>query len=168
MQTIIYNSRLKGLWIFLISILFVALGYFTWQKKPTLQNDHNVASIVAMVFFGLCSVVTLYMMLVRKPMLLIDEKGIVINPEHKKSARILWSEIAGFNAISINRNKMITIIVHDPETLIGSQSGFIKKQLMHFNMRYGGPYAINSNITEMKHLELLELLNRELIKNQSA
>lgn len=66
-------------------------------------------------------------------MLVIDEKGITVNPKKEEIDRL--KDIDGFSEIKINNVKIIIIQMNNSQDYIDNESNKIRKSLMKYNLK---------------------------------
>lgn len=158
----IYSSKKKAFLLLIGSIFLFTLCFFLAIGA---MDDHlvkRIVGIVGIVFFGLCICGAIKSLIRKKLMLVIDDKGILVDPE-KTDDRILWQDINGFPVININGTKIILISVNNPQYWIDKETNKARKQLLAFNYdNFGAPFCLSSNLMQIKQKELTKLLDKGL------
>lgn len=158
----IYSSKKKSSLLLVGSIIFVILCLFVLTADVNLYK--KVAGAVGLVFFGFGIYTSIRQLIKKKLMLVIDEQGINVNPE-KSDEKILWQYIESFPIFYISGTKIILICVNNPQYWIDKETNTIRKKLMDFNYNnYGTPFSLSANSMQIKHTELVDLLNNCLEK----
>ena len=166
----IYSNKKKAFFLLLGSLMFVILGLFCFINAENIKNNLfrnpliiQIVGIASILFFGFGIYVAIRQLIRNKLMLVIDEKGITVNP--KKEEIIDWKDIDGFSEIKINNVKIIIIQMNNSQDYIDNESNKIRKSLMKYNLEnYGSPFNISVSTMDLKYEELLKLLNENLIE----
>jgi hypothetical protein len=170
------NSKIKLLILLIGAIGFVALGIWFVTNPLTFMDtgyrdrpkfEIEAVGYTSIIFFGLCALVGLFKLFDNKPGLIINDEGIVINPNSPASL-IRWNEIEKFDIKIINRTRLISIYLKDPDEYINRQvSEFKRKALMLTLKSFGTPLSISTNGLNCKFDDLYSFLNNKLnIKNR--
>ncbi len=151
------------------SLLFVIGGiYMLWDAENFTSLNPLVIRIIgtaAILFFGFGVFVSIKWLVKDQVVLVIDSKGININPKKSLSERIEWENIEGFSEIKIHGTKIIVINVNNPNHWIEQEENVIRKRMMKFNLSYcKSPFNISANATQLSHIELMKMLNKNLQK----
>ena len=80
---------------------------------------------------------------------------------------IEWKDIVGFSEIDIHGTKIVIIGVSNPEYWIEKEENKIRKKMMIFSAKqnkYGSPFNITASTMQIKHDELMQMLNESLKK----
>lgn len=166
----IYSNKKKAFFLLLGSLAFVILGFFCFinaenTKGILFRNPLIIksAGIISVLFFGFGIFVSIKQLSKDQLMLIIDEKGINVNP--KKEKVIFWESIDGFIESNINSVKIIVVQINNSIDYINVETNKIRKSLMKYNLNnYGSPFNISSSTMNLNHAELFKLLNENLIK----
>lgn len=94
-------SKKKAALLFLGSLAFVSLGVWIKEQQP-------VIGWACILFFGLGIPAALMMAFSKKMYLHLDPKGFEMGSPIK-TVRIAWTEVDGFQMVSVNGAKMIAI-----------------------------------------------------------
>jgi len=132
--TVIYHSRLRLILIAFGSMLFVALGWLLIQGSDPITVTVGASGIA---FFGLCLVFALWRLVLRKPALVLDAKGITDTASAVSSGFIPWSDITGMRIVTVRNQKMLGIDVADTDAVIAQYPAF-RQWLMRMNVRMVG------------------------------
>ena len=118
----IYSSKKKALMLLIGSIAFVVLGFWLlleadnltgWRpKSPIFTRGIGIASIL---FFGLGIFIGIKILIKPEIALIINTKGLNVNPKKSLTEFIKWSEINGFEEIKIQSTRIVIIGVKNPE-----------------------------------------------------
>ena len=146
----VYTSKKKSLVFLIGSIAFVTIGIVSaadperfvtelWSNPELIR----LVAIAAILFFGFGVLVFIRRLIKNEIALIIDVKGINVNPRRSTTEFKEWKEILGFQEIRIHRTRIIIIVVKDPEYWIEKETSTIRKKMMRFNLNnYGSPFNI--------------------------
>ncbi len=166
-QVEIYTSKKKSILMLIGSIIFIALGIwmlinannFTgWKaRNPILTQGIGVISII---FFGFGIFVGIKRLIKTELALIIDSKGLNVNPKKSLSEYIEWKDILGFREIKIKSTRIIIIRVKNPDQWIEKEKSFFRRKLMQFNLNYyDSPFNISAAGLDIRYKELKDKLN---------
>ncbi len=173
-QTEIPTSKLKVTLLFFISIVFVT-GGIEFIIHPQTFTDSGLyhrpgfeillVGYVCVIFFGAGAVIAIVKLLSNKPGLLIDNKGITINPGSFSESFIEWSNIESFVIKDIYRTKIITVYLKNPKQFINKINNSFKRKMASFSLKtYGTPISITASSLKCSTDELYALLTNRLNK----
>ena len=172
----IYTSKKKSILILLGSIVFVAIGgllVMDPERFVTLlfRNPDiiRIVGIASILFFGFGTFVGIKRLIKSEIALIIDTKGLNVNPKKSLTEFIEWKDILGFKELKIQSQRIIIIGVKKPEHWIEKETSTIRKKLMRFNMNnYDSPFNIAAAGLDIGYDELNIELNRyfEKYKNE--
>lgn len=162
-----YSSKKKSLLLLLGSITFVALGIWllleadnltVWKaRNPILTRGIGIASIL---FFGLGIFIGIKRVIKSEIALIIDSKGLNVNPKKSLTEFIKWSDINGFEEIKIQSTRIVIIGVKNPEYWLDKETSVFRRKLMQFNIRnYNSPFNIAASGLDISSDQLIETLN---------
>jgi hypothetical protein len=168
----IYSSKTKSLLLLIGSLLFVVGGIYMFMdtesftgyrtRSPLFIKTIGIASIL---FFGLGIYVSIRQLLENQLILIIDKKGVNVNPKKSQTEVIEWKNINGFSEFKIQSQKFVIIDVDNSDYWIEKEENGIRKKLMKFNVNnYGSPFNLSANSMQMKYSELMKTLNENLNK----
>ena len=157
----------------LLSILgafaFVAIGFWFVLAPPSRTGSSlestllMVLGLVAILFFGGIAILVIRKLFDSRPGLIIDEQGLNDNSGGLSAGQILWQDIENFQALQIQRQRLILVLVKNPQDYIDRQSNGWKRKLMAMNYRqYGTPISISTNGLKISFAELLAMLEQQL------
>ncbi len=116
------------------------------------------------VFFGWCGVIGIRKFFDKKPGLIFSPVGITDNSSGVSAGLIPWSEISGFNVYAFQRQKMLIVLLKNPDKYLEIGSA-IKRTLNKTNYKMcGSPIAITSNSLKINFDELLKISNTYFTK----
>ncbi len=164
----IYSSKKKSLLLLLGSIAFVALGVWLlleadnltgWRaKNPIFTRGIGITSII---FFGFGIFVGVKRLIKSEIALIIDSKGLNVNPKKSLTEFLKWSDIKGFEEIKIQSTRIVIIEVENPEYWLDKETSGFRRKLMQFNINnYNSPFNIASTGLDISSDKLIETLNK--------
>ena len=162
-----YSSKKKSLLLLLGSITFVALGIWllleadnltVWKaRNPILTRGIGIASIL---FFGLGIFIGIKRVIKSEIALIIDSKGLNVNPKKSLTEFIKWSDINGFEEIKIQSTRIVIIGVKNPEYWLDKETSVFRRKIMQFNIsNYNSPFNIAASGLDISSDQLIETLN---------
>lgn len=172
-ETIIELSRTKLVLLLLASCAFVAAGVWLLTLDPAevraessyrlLFNSPGYArglGAAAVLFFGGCAVVAVRKMLDKRPGLVLNSEGVVDNASGVSAGLIPWAEVLGTDVFEMQKQKMLIVMVSDPEKYI-ARGGALRQTMNRANFKMvGSPVAIPSNTLRISFPELVSLFER--------
>ena len=164
-RMVIYTSKKKSILVLVCSIVFVAIGILMIinpDEATTIRYRSplyiRTFGVIGVLFFGLGILVAVKRLIWTKIAVIIDQNGINLNP--KKSVIVEWKNIIGFKEMNIRNQRILIIVVNNPEYWIETETNIIRKKLMRFNLNnYESPFNVASAGLEISHNELCEALN---------
>ena len=165
-ETIIKLSKFKITLLVTGSIVFVLGGIWLLTLDPqqieSARRFNNPALITAVayasiVFFGLCGIYGAIKLFDTKPGLVLNSSGITDYSSAVAAGLIPWQEIRGFREFQVSGQKMLVVLVNDPERYV-NMGNPIRRALnkANFNM-VGSPISISANALKISYAELTEL-----------
>lgn len=163
----IYSSKKKSLLLLIGSIAFVVLGFWllieadnltSWRaRNPIFTRGIVIASIL---FFGLGVFVGIKRLIKSEIALIIDSKGLNVNPKKSLNEYINWSDINGIEEIKIQSTRIVIIGVKNPKYWLDKEISGFKRKLMQFNVsNYNSPFNIVASGLDISSDKLIETLN---------
>jgi hypothetical protein len=151
-----------GIWIFMN-----AYNFRGWKvRNPILTQGIGVISIL---FFGFGIFVGIKRLIKSELALIIDAKGLNVNPKKSLNEYIEWKDILGFREIKIQSTRILIIGVKNPDHWIEKETSSIRRKLMQFNLNnYDSPFNIAAAGLDISYKELNDKLNSyfEKYKNE--
>lgn len=148
---------------------FVAIGFWFVLAPPTRTGSSlestllMVLGLVAILFFGGIAILVISKLFDSSPGLIIDEQGLMDNSGGLSAGQILWEDIEDISLLQIQRQRLILILVKNPQDYLDRQSNGWKRKLMAMNYRqYGTPLSISTNGLKISFAELLEILKQQM------
>jgi hypothetical protein len=171
-ETVVPLSKTKLVLLIILSVGFVALGFWTFQTDSSWIESQrrfnnpmlvHAIGIVAMVFFGLGVVVGIRKLFDPKPGLVLSSAGMLI-ASSASMGLIPWADVEGFATYEIHRQKMLVVKLVDPEKYVRA-GGALRQALYRANINMiGSPIAVSSNTLNISFDELVTLCSRYLEK----
>ena len=172
-EKIIDLSKTKLLGLVLGSLAFVGIGLFILsldsaiiESQRRFNNPLFVHGIgwLCIVFFGLTGTIGVRKFFDKKPGLIFSSAGVTDNSSGVSAGFIPWREIASFDVYEIYNQKMLIVLVKNPEKYIEIGNA-IKRSLNRTNYKMcGSPIAISSNSLKINFAELLKICSEYYIK----
>ena len=172
----IYTSKKKSILILIGSIVFVVVGVLfvaNPERFLTLRMQNpdiiRIIGIVSILFFGLGVFVGIKRVIKSEIALIIDIKGLNVNPKKSLNEFIEWGNILEFKEIKIQSQRILIVIVKNPEKWIEKETNSFRKKIMRFNLsNYDSPFSIAASGIDISYTELNNKLNRyfEKYKNE--
>lgn len=163
----IYSSKKKSLLLLIGSTAFVVLGFWLlleadnltgWRaRNPIFTCGIGIASIL---FFGLGVFIGIKRLIKSEIALIIDTKGLNVNPKKSLNEYINWSDINGFEEIKIKSTRIVIIGVKNPDYWLNKETSGFRRKLMQFNFNnYNSPFNISASGLDISSDKLIETLN---------
>ena len=141
-----------GIWIFINAYNFNG-GIVT---NPILIKGIGVISIL---FFGFGIFVGIKRLIRSELALIIDSRGLNVNPKKSLDEYIEWKDILGFKEIKINSTRIIIIGVKNPNQWIEKETSPLRQKLMQFNLNnYDSPFNVGAAGLDISYKELTNKL----------
>jgi hypothetical protein len=168
-ETIIELDKTKIALLLLGASAFVAAGIWMFslddasiQSKRGFNDPMSVhgLGLASIVFFGICGLFALKKLFSKKPGLVFNNSGIVDNASSVSPGFIPWSDVMGAEILEIQKQKMLIIMVRDPQAYIGRGS-LLRQTLNKANYKMvGSPISISPNTLGINFSELVSLFDR--------
>ncbi|WP_121808646.1 STM3941 family protein [Mucilaginibacter kameinonensis] len=141
---------------------FIIIGVFLWFEADN-QIRYPVIvvkaiSIACIIFFGAGILPGFKKLFGQRVGMIIDNKGIQDNTGISRSRFIDWSNIEGFNIISIRSTKIILVFVNNSDEIILKESKLTQCILRQSQKIYGTPISIASGTLKISSDRLYTLL----------
>lgn len=164
----IYSSKRKSLFLLIGSIAFAVIGVWllleadnltVWRARNPIFT--RVIGIASILFFGLGIFVGIKRRIRSEIALIIDSKGLNVNPKKTLTEFIKWTDIRGFEEIKIQSTRIVIIGVKNPEYWLNKETSGFRRKLMQFNINnYNSPFNIASAGLDISSDRLIETLNQ--------
>jgi len=180
-EKIIELSKTKIALAILGTCAFVAIGIWflsldeaiirTSSSYRLLFNEPMYArglGIVAIVVFGALALFFFKKLFDKKPGLVLNNSGIVDNASAVAAGFIPWSEITGYDIFEMPQQKMLIIMVRDPQKYV-ERGNAVQQKLNQANFKMcGSPISISANALKINFAELIALFDEYQRKYGSA
>ena len=168
----IYSSKKKSFLLLVGSLLFVFIGIYLFINAENFtgfraRNPYFIkgSGIVCVLFFGLGIYISIKQLMKNQLILIIDKKGLNVNPKKTLTEFIEWKNIKNFSELKMQSQKFVIINVDNSEYWIKKEESSIRKKLMKFNLNnYGSPFNLSANLMQINYTELMKILNENLNK----
>lgn len=110
----LYKRPLKGLKIFALTLLLVAIGIWMISKEP-IGTTNYIVGWICTCFFGLGIPVGLFQTFDRRPQIIITANGIW--DRTTKQDEIKWEQIKEAYPLDIYRQKFVSLVVDETFTM---------------------------------------------------
>ena len=168
----IYSSRKKSFLLLIGSLLFVVGGIYMFMNAENMTSFRfrnplfiKLAGIASVLFFSLGIYVAVKQLISNQLILIIDRKGVNVNPKKTPTESIEWKNINGFSEFKIQSQKFVIIEVDNSDFWIEKEGNKIRKKLMKFNVNnYGSPFNLSANSMQINYAELMKILKENLNK----
>ena len=172
-ETIIELSKKKILVGILGSIAFVVVGvWLLTQDAEVIRssdgfrlffNSPAVAyglGVAAILMGGMLGIFLGRKIFNKDPGLILNSSGIVDNASAASAGFIPWSEVLGSEVFEMQNQKMLVVMVTDPEKYV-ARGGAIKQKLnkANYNM-VGSPITISASTLKTNFSELQSIFDR--------
>jgi hypothetical protein len=173
MQTPIHikMSKKKIIRALLISIGLFTTGLWILINRPQIDNfvfndawvKYGGASC-CVLFFGWGITYFIKKLFEKTPGMIIDEKGITDNSSAVTVGFIPWEDVIQIAKIEVMKQRMLLILVKNPEQYIQRQEGILKRKLMEANLKdRGTPITISAGGLQANIDEVLTMLEKQLL-----
>lgn len=176
-EEVVKLSKFKNTLLALGSCAFVALGIwmaFLSDAEIESQRRYNNSLIVhsvgwaAAIFAGMCGLIGVRKLLDHKPGLILSSAGLTDNSSGLSAGFIPWHEIAGFAVYAVRKQKLLVVLLIDPEKYLNT-GNVLRRNLNRINHRMAGsPIFITSNSLRLRFDDLLHVCNEYFYKYGST
>lgn len=176
-EKVIELSKTKLLLLIFGSLAFIGIGLWMVsldaahiESQRRFNNPLFVHGIgyVSIVFFGLCGVIGLKKLFDKKPGLILSNAGITDNSSGFSAGFIAWNEITGFDVYQTHNQKMLVVLLNNPEKYIEIGSSIRRTLIKASYKMSGSPVVITSSSLKINFDELLKTCNEYFAKYGNA
>jgi hypothetical protein len=170
-RLVIPLSRTKLALLLLIACLFVVAGWWMFDldaAQIAAQRRYNNPlfvhgiGLLGLVFGALGAVAIARKLFDTSPGLILDERGLTDNASAMSAGFIPWSDITGIQVQQIHRQRLLNVVLADPEAYLARCKPW-KRLLLRGNLRMGAsPVAIPSSTLAIGFDELVERVEEHL------
>ena len=149
--------------------MFVIAGYWMFGLDAAEIESHrrfnsplfvHGIGLLALVFGGVGVIAIARKLIDSSPGLVLDEHGLTDNSSAFSAGLIPWSEITGFEIRQIQKQRVLYVLLKDPDKYI-SKFGPVKQALLKANQRIAAsPVAITSSSLSINFDELVALAEK--------
>jgi hypothetical protein len=133
------------------SLVFVALGIVFLVAHSTVKM--TVAGVLAVPFFGFCSLLIARRLLRDRPELMLDDAGV----DHVTLGRFGWDQTAAVRSTS---QRFIELVLHDPDAYLARAPKLVRSTAS-MNARLGfGPANMPTNTLPVPPEAVLDAMRR--------
>ncbi len=171
-EKVIELSKTKIALAILAAVAFVAIGGWLLTLDAAhirssrsfnlfLNNPIYVYGLgfLSIVIFGLLGLFFFKKIFDSKPGLIFSNTGIVDNASAVAAGFIPWSEVAGYDVFEMNGQKMLIIMVQDPQKYV-DRGNAVKRTLNQANLKMcGSPISISANALKINFSELRSIFD---------
>lgn len=151
---------------FIGSMMFVVIGLYFLTDPFKINNSIYgnstlifIVGLIGVVFFGLMAVIIFRKLSDQKAGLIINEQGIIDNSSDVSVGLILWADIEEIKVSRIMNQKMLILIVRNPQEYLDKVANRFKKKTMGINYKAcGSPINISTNSLQADFNDLHRLL----------
>ncbi len=148
-----------GIWLLSLdaeSIRF-SRNFGLFFNNPTYVYGLGFMSII---IFGILALFFFRKLFDKQPGLVFTNLGIVDNASAVSAGFIPWSEVLGSEIFEMQRQKMLIIMVKDPEKYV-DRGNAVQRTLNKANYKMcGSPITISANALKINFSELLDLFDQ--------
>ncbi|MCY0969752.1 STM3941 family protein [Chryseobacterium wangxinyae] len=157
-----------GLSLFVIGLLLVFFepGYIdytsrrSWIMRPI---PRFLSGLLLIIFFGFFLVFILIKLFDKKKGIIINKIGIIDNSSGLSVGLVLWSDIKEIEIVTINHQKLIMLILKNPQDYLNKVTSKLKRKGMQINYKwYGSPISISANTLQISHKDLFRLISEKM------
>ncbi|ASE62751.1 STM3941 family protein [Chryseobacterium indologenes] len=171
----LYSSKKKSLILLIGSLTFIVLGFWLLLEAENLTSMRARSpifirgiGIATILFCGFGIFIGIKRMIKSEIILIIDNKGLNVNPKKSLTEFIKWNEINGFKEIKIHSTRIVIIGVRNPEYWLDKETNGFKRKLMQFNINnYNSPFNISASGIDITSDKLIETLNKYYERNKN-
>lgn len=148
-----------GFWILTLDAEAIRAGrsFRLFFNSPAFAYSLGVLSIV---FFGGLGVFLVKKLFDKSPGLILNSEGIIDNASVASPGFIPWSEITGIDIFEISGQKMLIVMLTDPQKY-AERGNFLIRKLNSANAKMSGsPIYISSNTLAIAFPELVSLFEK--------
>ena len=148
-RVVIALSKVKLSLVVVGALLFVAGGVWLLAIADTqtryLPTYIKGVAILAIGFFGLCTLYGLRKLFDGSPGLILDREGIMDNSSGISVGRVAWREIRDIQVVSIHGQRLLALFVSDHQRYLG-RGNLLSRLFRKMNYRwYGTPVFISAH-----------------------
>ncbi len=170
---VIELSKTKLFVLLVIAVTFVALGLWAINLDSSMIETHkkynspfyvHIVGAASLLMGILAAFISLKKIFERAPGLVISDRGIIENSNIFSVGEILWKDVSGFQIVIVKKQKILYVLLKDPELYICRCSP-LKRALLRFSLKVSpSPIAISTNSLKVDFEEMNSMLKVEFEK----
>lgn len=162
--TIPFNKH-KMVAVGMLAIVFAVVAAIVWTQEGVFVK----AVAVAAILLSAASLIFITLKLFNgAPAIMITNERILDHSSAASIGWIKWADVTGFRELKISNQKMIVVILSDPEKYMQGLGG-IKARLARANIAmFGSPVVISPNTTAVNYEEMFDLFLRAIERSRVA
>ena len=122
-ETVIPKSRGKLVGLFFGCLAFVAIAFLIMAADPAGDDWRTSAAPLGILFFGGGAVAAAFMMFRKSPGMVLNSHGFEFLAAFQGTGLVRWSEVAGYRVDSIMFQKMLVVLLKDPDAWCREHGG---------------------------------------------
>jgi hypothetical protein len=172
-ETVIERSKGKMMLMLLGALAFVAIGiWFLTLDAEAIRAGRSFRlffnspafayglGVLSIVFFGGVGVFIVKKFFDKTPGLVLNSSGIIDNASVASPGFIPWSEITGIDIFEMNGQKMLIVMLTDPQKY-AELGNFLIRKLNAANAKMSGsPIYISANTLKIAFPEIVSLFEQ--------
>ena len=172
-EKVIELSKTKMLLLIFGTLAFVGIGLWMIsldaahiESQRRFNNPLFVHGLgyVSIVFFGLCGIIVMKKLFDKKPGFILSNTGITDNSSGFSAGFVAWNEIIGFDVYQTHNQKMLVVLLKNPEKYIEIGSSIRRTLIKASYKMSGSPVVITSSSLKINFDELLKSCNEYFAK----
>ncbi len=168
-QTEIPLSKIKLTLMLFASIIFVGTGIAMMLRPANISGSifwnptiSFIFGIAAILFFGIAAYVCFKKLNDNSLGLIISDEGVVDNSSGINAGFVPWTDITAIEEIKVFNNRMINLVVKNPEEYIARQKNIFKRKTVQANYNsFGTVISISANGLKCNYKELKASLDNK-------
>lgn len=160
------RSKIKHLLGLMGSLVFIAVSIWLLTIRHSMAWPKSlrvlIICIVGVGFFGLCAVLIIKNLFDARPGLVIDAEGVIDNTNFTNAGLISWADITGIAEWRYNGQKMVVLVLRDPQCYLYRVPNALRRKGLLFNLNNcGSPVVISANSLKISYQDLYLLLREK-------
>lgn len=168
-------SKAKLILMFLGCIMFVVLGVLFIRDpakyKSFIMRSPTfifIAGCAGVIFFGVIGFFLIKKLNDKSYGLIISEEGITDNSSGVIAGFIPWTDIIVIRESKVVNQKLIIIVVKNPQVYINRRKNLLEKRAMQINYKtFGTPIGISANGLKINYDDLKALIEKKFSEFKS-
>ena len=173
--TTIKLSKTKLTLLVVAACVFVAIGYWLLTLSAAEIETHrrfnnplfvHGVGLASILFFGLAGVIGIRKLFDSAPGLIIDDQGITENTSVFSAGFIPWSDISGLEVKQIQNQRILYLLLKDPEKFIATCAPVKRVILKAAKGFAASPVAITSSSLKISFDDLVSAIDARLQRHR--